>query len=63
MQAVPVPGLFRGLEALIPLNSMKIQQVVSLLEGNLDIRFFMNSLKFRFHSYKKNFLIRILCLE
>ena len=63
MQAVPVPGLFRGLEALIPLNSMKIQQVVSLLEGNLDIRFFMNSLKFRFHSYKKIFLIRILCLE
>jgi hypothetical protein len=34
MQAVPVPGLFRGLEPLIPLSSMKIQQVVSLLEGN-----------------------------
>jgi hypothetical protein len=33
MQAAPVSNVYRGLESLIPLNSMKVQEVVSLLEG------------------------------
>jgi uncharacterized membrane protein len=33
MIAAPVPNVYRGLESLIPLNSMKVQEVVSLLEG------------------------------
>ncbi len=33
MKAAPVPNVYRGLESLIPLNSLKVQEVVSLLEG------------------------------
>jgi len=40
MQAVSVPvGVNRGLESLVPLNSMKIQQDISLLNGKLEIKF------------------------